>query len=91
MHIADYNPLERNWYKEAVALKGETLITNPYMDEETGDMVVTIARQVKDQSGVLALDIKLEEFQKSQIQSESGKTAILLFWVTIIWSFHILH
>ncbi|MEB2281086.1 methyl-accepting chemotaxis protein [Lysinibacillus xylanilyticus] len=80
VHIADYNPLERNWYKEAVALKGETLITNPYMDEETGDMVVTIARQVKDQSGVLALDIKLAEFQKiaNSIRiGENGYSSIL--------------
>ncbi|MBG9455846.1 chemotaxis protein [Lysinibacillus sphaericus] len=73
VHIADYNPLERDWYKEAVALKGETLITNPYMDAETGEMVVTIARQVKDQSGVMALDIKLTDLQKIANSIKIGK------------------
>ncbi|MGE7945347.1 methyl-accepting chemotaxis protein [Lysinibacillus sp. NPDC093688] len=70
---ADYNPLERDWYKEAMALKGETLITNPYKDVATGDMVVTIARQVKDQSGVVAIDLKLTDIQKLSDSIKIGK------------------
>ena len=70
---ADYNVLERDWYKEATALKGETLITNPYVDAGTGDMVVTIARQVKDQSGVVAIDIKLTDIQKVADSISIGK------------------
>jgi len=64
INSADYNPLEREWYKKATELKGETVITNPYVDAGTGDMVVTVARQVNDQSGVVAIDIKLTELQK---------------------------
>jgi len=70
---ADYNPLERDWYKEAMALKGETLITNPYKDVATGDMVVTVARQVKDKSAVLAIDIKLTNLQKVADSISIGK------------------
>lgn len=70
---ADYNPLERDWYKEAMALKGEPLITNPYKDVATGDMVVTIARQVKDQSGVVAIDLKLTDLQKVSDSIKIGK------------------
>jgi len=72
-NMGDYNPLERDWYKEAKALKGETLISNPYIDAGTGDMVVTIARQVKDQSGVVAIDIKLTEIQKVAESISIGK------------------
>ena len=61
---ADYNLLERDWYIKATALKGEVLITKPYIDAGTGDMVVTIARQVKDKSAVVAIDIKLTNLQK---------------------------
>ncbi|MEK5231692.1 methyl-accepting chemotaxis protein [Lysinibacillus sp. FSL K6-0232] len=61
---ADYNPLERDWFKEAAALKGETLITSPYKDAGTEDMVVTIAKQLADQSGVVAVDIKLAGLQE---------------------------
>ncbi|QPQ31454.1 methyl-accepting chemotaxis protein [Lysinibacillus sp. JNUCC 51] len=70
---ADYNPLERDWYKQATALKGETLITNPYKDVATGDMVVTVARQVKDKSAVLAIDIKLANLQKVSDSISIGK------------------
>ncbi|MGE8036866.1 methyl-accepting chemotaxis protein [Lysinibacillus sp. NPDC093692] len=70
---ADYNPLERDWYKEATALKGEVLITNPYKDVATGDMVVTVARQVQDQSGVVAIDIKLTNLQKISDSINIGK------------------
>ncbi|KOP80394.1 chemotaxis protein [Lysinibacillus sp. FJAT-14745] len=71
--MGDYNPLERDWFKEAKALKGETLITNPYIDAGTGDMVVTVARQIKDQSGVVAIDIKLADLQKTASSIRIGK------------------
>ncbi|MFC9541111.1 methyl-accepting chemotaxis protein [Lysinibacillus sp. NPDC056959] len=70
---ADYNPLERDWYKEAMALKGETLITKPYKDVATGDMIVTIAQRVKDQSGVVAIDLKLTDIQKVSDSISIGK------------------
>ncbi len=70
---ADYNPLERDWYKKAKELKGETLITDPYIDAGTGDMVVTVARQVKDQSGVVAIDLKLTGIQKVADSISIGK------------------
>ncbi|MFJ7951981.1 methyl-accepting chemotaxis protein [Lysinibacillus sp. NPDC096418] len=73
INSADYNPLERDWYKEAKALKGETLITNPYIDAGTGEMVVTVARQVKDQSGVVAIDIKMADLQKVSDSISIGK------------------
>jgi len=71
---AEYNLLERDWYKKSTALKGEILITNPYIDLGTGDMIVTIARQVKDQSGVLAVDIKLTDIQKLANSINIGKS-----------------
>ncbi|MFC9541113.1 methyl-accepting chemotaxis protein [Lysinibacillus sp. NPDC056959] len=73
INSADYNPLERDWYKKAKELKGETLITDPYIDAGTGDMVVTVARQVKDQSGVVAIDLKLTEIQKVADSISIGK------------------
>lgn len=73
LNNADYNPLNRDWYKEATALKGETLITNPYKDAGTGDMVVTVAKQIKDHSGVLAIDIKLTDLQKVADSIQIGR------------------
>ncbi len=73
LNDADYNPLNRDWYKQATALKGETLITNPYKDAGTGDMVVTVAKQIKDRSGVVAIDIKLTNLQKIADSIRIGK------------------
>ncbi|QPQ31453.1 methyl-accepting chemotaxis protein [Lysinibacillus sp. JNUCC 51] len=71
--LKDYNVLERDWYKKATALKGEILITNPYIDAFTGEMVVTVARQLKDKSGVIAVDLKLADIQKTASSIQIGK------------------
>ncbi|MEC0768309.1 methyl-accepting chemotaxis protein TlpB [Bacillus atrophaeus] len=61
----DFNSLERDWYKEAVAHKGEAIISEPYESISTGKMVVTIARQTKDGSGVVAVDMKIDGLVKT--------------------------
>lgn len=59
---ASYDPRARPWYKTAVA-KGGTVITEPYVDAETGKLVVTIATPVvKDNQliGVVGSDVTIE-------------------------------
>ncbi|MCY9376829.1 methyl-accepting chemotaxis protein [Bacillus sp. T17B1] len=58
---SDFNALERDWYKEAMANKGKTIVTEPYESISTGKMVVTIARQTEDGSGVVAIDLKIDD------------------------------
>ncbi|MFI0473370.1 methyl-accepting chemotaxis protein [Halomonas sp. HMF6819] len=43
---ADYDAREREWYQSAVAQEG-TIISQPYRDAESGDLVVTIATPVR--------------------------------------------
>ncbi|MDR5903762.1 methyl-accepting chemotaxis protein [Franzmannia qiaohouensis] len=40
---ADYDPRERPWYQQAKS-SGETVVTEPYIDAGTGQLVVTIAQ-----------------------------------------------
>lgn len=59
---SSYDPRARSWYKTAVA-KGGTVITEPYVDAETGKLVVTIATPViKDGQliGVVGSDVTIE-------------------------------
>lgn len=59
---ASYDPRARPWYKTAVS-KGSSVITEPYVDAETGKLVVTIATPViKDSQliGVAGGDVTLE-------------------------------
>ncbi|WP_018130546.1 methyl-accepting chemotaxis protein [Effusibacillus pohliae] len=54
-----YDPRKRPWYQQAMEQKGKVVITEPYVDAITGDVVVTFAKTLKDGSGVVALDLKL--------------------------------
>ncbi|WP_010676927.1 cache domain-containing protein [Bacillus timonensis] len=60
----DFDPRERDWYKQANATPGKTIITEPYEDLATGDILVTVAQVIKDGSGVIGLDINLESLKK---------------------------
>nr|WP_235617212.1 PDC sensor domain-containing protein [Lysinibacillus mangiferihumi] len=62
---SNFNPIERNWYKGAVEIEGDSFITEPYKGKGTGEMIVTIAQQLKDKSGVVAVDLKLTDLQKN--------------------------
>lgn len=76
----DFDPRERDWYKQAVSESGKAIITEPYEDLATGEILVTIAQEVKDGSGVVGLDINLEslrEITNGLTIGENGYTFIL--------------
>ncbi|WP_077735477.1 methyl-accepting chemotaxis protein TlpB [Bacillus sonorensis] len=68
-----YNPVERDWYKKAVEHKGEVVITDPYKTASTGTMVITIAKQNEDGSGVVAINMKIDELIKATERVKIGK------------------
>ncbi|KAB8130114.1 methyl-accepting chemotaxis protein [Gracilibacillus oryzae] len=57
----DFDPREQSWYTEAMANQGEAIITDPYLDTATNEMVITIARTVQDGSGVIGMDFNLSK------------------------------
>jgi len=59
-----FDPRERSWYKDALASNGKAIITNPYVDAATGDLLVTVAQAVSDGSGVFGIDISLNELKE---------------------------
>ena len=61
---AGYDPTEREWYKAAMASDGDTVITSPYIDAQTGESVITISRKFPDSDNVLALDVKMSYVQE---------------------------
>ncbi|MCM1268376.1 MAG: methyl-accepting chemotaxis protein [Bacteroidales bacterium] len=59
---ADYDPVERGWYQQAVETGG-VIVTDPYCDALTGQMCTTIAAPVMldgTAAGVIGLDVTLE-------------------------------
>lgn len=59
----DYDPTTRPWYTQAKNAE-KTVWTEPYQDADTGQMIVSVASPVYDQTniliGVVAIDISIE-------------------------------
>ncbi len=69
---ADYVPVERPWYIKARAGMGKVVVVDPYIDEETGDMIITLARELSDVKSVVAMDLSLGRLQ-SVVESSAGE------------------
>ncbi|WP_412676902.1 hypothetical protein [Bacillus siamensis] len=74
---ADYDPRTRTWYKDAVKAGGTLVVTDPYTAASDGSMVVTVAKQMQDGTGVVAMDITIDQLLKCR-ESKSGKKASCL-------------
>jgi signal transduction histidine kinase/CheY-like chemotaxis protein len=58
-----YDPTEREWYKAALAAKGEIVLVDPYVDEYTGNSMISVAKALSDGKSVVALDLTIDELQ----------------------------
>ncbi len=61
---ADYVPTDRVWYTEAVKADGEPALISPYLDAQTGTVMISISRMLYDNESVISLDMSLETLQK---------------------------
>lgn len=68
----DYDPRTRAWYKQAVEHPGQVIITEPYVDAASGDVVVTIASQSTDGKSVVGIDLNLKALAESVKQVKVG-------------------
>ncbi|WP_052947910.1 HAMP domain-containing protein [Aneurinibacillus tyrosinisolvens] len=68
-----YDPRQRAWYQEAMNRKSEVIITSPYVSKTTGNVVVTIAKVIKDSSGVLGFDVNLNAIATITNQVKIGQ------------------
>jgi len=76
-----FDPTIRPWYIDAIKDKHKSVWTDPYVDTETKDMVITIAKAVinnGDVVGVVAADISLKSFNSKISNIKIGKTGYLV-------------
>ena len=66
-----YEPTSRSWYTVAAEADGAVVITSPYLDAQTGSVVITIAKSISrfEQAGrslenVVALDVIVNHIQE---------------------------
>lgn len=60
----NYDPTRRDWYLEALAANGETIILSPYVDAQTDDLVISISRKLPDSSDVVSVDMTMNHIQE---------------------------
>ncbi|WP_245975389.1 methyl-accepting chemotaxis protein [Oceanobacillus chungangensis] len=68
-----YDARERDWYKQAMERKGESVISEPYVAASTGEMVITISKANDDGTGVVGIDINLNKLQEVAQTTQIGK------------------
>ncbi|MCR5825084.1 MAG: diguanylate cyclase [Oscillospiraceae bacterium] len=74
---ADYVPTERLWYRDAIASAGAVAITEPYLDAQTGNMIITFSKALYDKTSVVAIDVSLGHLQSlSESVTADGKSDV---------------
>ncbi|PGX90728.1 chemotaxis protein [Bacillus thuringiensis] len=68
-----FKPLESSWYKDAVKANGEIIVSSPYKSKSTGNMVIAIAKQNADKSGVIGVDLNIKDIVKTSKMIKIGK------------------
>ncbi len=66
-----YDPLTRDWYSAAIAANGEVVIVSPYLDAQTGSIVITIAKSIYDQN-VVCVDVIVDYIKEVTEQASIG-------------------
>ncbi|WP_410506316.1 methyl-accepting chemotaxis protein [Haloimpatiens sp. FM7315] len=79
--IPGFDPTSRPWYKRAIENKDSVVETEPYIDADTGKLVITVARAFKDKNGevlgVFAMDVNMENFVRKYKDKKIGNTGYI--------------
>lgn len=78
----DYNPSEKDWYKNAKETE-DFYVTEPYIDRDTGGIVVSISKAFKTKegrAGVIGVDIDLNHINEyiENVNLSNGSYAFLM-------------
>ena len=60
----DFVPTERPWYKEAVSNNGKITLVEPYLDAQTGEVLMAISKMLSDGKSVISMDITIDVIQR---------------------------
>lgn len=77
---SDFDPTERDWYKNAAANPDEAVITGPYVDAATGGVIITVSKAVllgDKLVGVLAADCSLQSVSEKISGGSIGRTGYI--------------
>ena len=58
-----YDPKTRDWYIVAKENDGDIAFVPPYVDAQTGEMIISVCRMFPDRQNIISLDVKLNGMQ----------------------------
>lgn len=61
---ANYDPKTREWYVTATQANGEAAIVSPYVDAQTGKVMVSVSKLLMDRESVISMDVTLDYIQE---------------------------
>ncbi len=67
---------ERPWYTAAIEKQGELVLVDPYIDMETGNVMMTLAKMLRDGESVIALDMALDKIQQITVEAALEKNSM---------------
>lgn len=56
-------PTQRPWYIKAISGDGEIVTVDPYIDMDTGKVMITLANLLCDKESVVAIDLSMDDIQ----------------------------
>lgn len=74
---SSFDPTSRDWYKNAVAKKGELAFTPPYKDALTGKVVISTSKAIYKNNtliGVVSIDVDISVLSKNTSSISVGKS-----------------
>ncbi|SCY33424.1 methyl-accepting chemotaxis sensory transducer with TarH sensor [Paenibacillus polysaccharolyticus] len=74
----DYDPRTRPWYTEAMSQPGQVIVTDPYTSTSTNSVTVSIAKALDDRSGVVSLDLDLNDISNSISKIKVGEQGYMV-------------
>lgn len=60
----DYDPTSRPWYRSAMVNRGRLTFVDPYLDAQTGTVMMTLVKTLGGSSDVVAIDMSLGDLQE---------------------------
>ena len=78
---ADYVPTERPWYIQTLESSREITFVEPYLDMQTGTVMMTVSQLLNDGKSVIAMDVSLDPLQqivRHVSSSTDGSQALIL-------------
>lgn len=77
----EYRPKERPWYIAALEGQGEVSVASPYVDMDTGNVILSVAKLLSDGESVAGMDVSLanlSEYIKDYIEDNDFIYAFII-------------